>query len=69
MAVEQLGVILRLGDACRLLGVHADTIKRIEKKGIIHPYRNNAGVRFLSMEDVEKLKEMFTPKKESIQEN
>lgn len=57
--MEQL---IKIGEAARFLGCHPDSILYYEKKGTIHPFRNHAGVRFITKEDFEKLKTMFTPR-------
>ena len=57
-----MGDLIRIGEASRLLGCHPDSIVYHEKRGNIRPFRNHAGVRFLTRQDLEKLKGMFTPK-------
>lgn len=53
--------LLQIGEVCRRLGIHPDTVRNHERRGTIRPYRNHAGVRFITQKDFEKLQAMFTP--------
>src|SRR3990172_6409090 len=45
-----------ISEATRLLHTSADTLRRLEAKGKIHPVRDGRGGRIYSYEDVELLK-------------
>ena len=52
-----MGELLRIGEAARLLGVTAKTLRFYEAKGILPPARRNgAGYRLYSPEDLERVR-------------
>jgi len=58
-------VLMRIGDAARRLGVHRDTLKRLERKGLISFSRDWAGDRRVSEEDLCHLEGLLFPKRDT----
>jgi len=57
--------IMRIIDAARSVGVHPVTLKRLEKKGVIHPIRDRNGWRRYTADDLKKVKDYFFPGEKS----
>lgn len=60
--VEIQSDLIRIGDAAKKLGVHSDTLRYHARKGLFTPYRNGAGVRFITHDDFLKLIDYYSPK-------
>lgn len=50
---------LRIGEVARLIGVHANTIRNLERRGLLHPARDWTGTRRFTEEDVATLRSLF----------
>lgn len=54
---------MRIGDAARQLGVHPDTLRNMERRGLFTPARDWSGQRRYSAEDLDKLRAQLFPKR------
>jgi DNA-binding transcriptional MerR regulator len=45
------------------LKIHESTIRRLEKRGLIHPSRTLTGHRIFTEEDISKIREIYESKK------
>jgi len=52
---------MRITETARLLGVHADTLRRLERIGTFKASRDWRGARRFTAEDVEKLRRLLYP--------
>jgi MerR family transcriptional regulator/heat shock protein HspR len=53
--------MLRITEAAQRVGCHPDTLRTLERQGLIHPRRDRAGARRYSEEDIERLRELMFP--------
>jgi DNA-binding transcriptional MerR regulator len=53
---------VRIGKAAQEIGCSLQTIRRYEERGIIKPLRNFYRTRYLTEDDIEKLKERIIPR-------
>jgi len=51
--------VMRIGDACRLLGVAPDTLRRWEREGLIHFERTVLGDRIFREEMIPQIKQII----------
>ena len=54
-------VALRITQAARRVGCHPDTLRRLEKQGLVKPRRDWTGARRYSLRDIERLKRLIFP--------
>ena len=54
-------MMLSITEAAHQLGVHPDTLRRIERGGVFTPQRTRAGARRYTVEDVEALRTLLYP--------
>jgi DNA-binding transcriptional MerR regulator len=52
-------------EASQRVGVHRNTLKNLEDKGIINPTRSLAGQRRYSEDDLQKIRDYYEKKRES----
>lgn len=57
---------MKTGDVAKQLGVHPQTLRKWEAKGVITPIRTPFGQRRYREEDIRKLQQNFDPRKEYI---
>jgi excisionase family DNA binding protein len=50
---------MRIGEASEVLGISRDTIRRLERVGVIAPVRDRAGHRRFSPGDLERIRAAF----------
>jgi DNA-binding transcriptional MerR regulator len=50
-----------VSEAAEILGCHEDTVRNYDRRGVIHPQRNSYGKRFLTDEDIQKIRELMEP--------
>ncbi len=50
---------MRIGEASEVLGISRDTIRRLERAGVIGPARDRAGHRRFSPGDIERIRAVF----------
>jgi excisionase family DNA binding protein len=50
---------MRIGEAAEALGISRDTIRRLERTGVIAPARDRAGQRRFSARDIERIRAAF----------
>jgi excisionase family DNA binding protein len=50
---------MRIGEAAQTLGISRDTIRRLERAGVITPARDRAGQRRFSAGDIERIRAAF----------
>jgi DNA-binding transcriptional MerR regulator len=50
---------LKIGDVARRLNIHPNTIRRLEKNGLIKTQRTLTGYRIFTPETVEKIREIY----------
>ena len=50
---------MRIGVVAKILGVSCDTIRRLERRGLVKPGRDWAGHRRFSPNDLEQLRDML----------
>ena len=63
--IKKMEDLISIGRVQAMLGVCRQTLVRWEKEGIIVPFKNHKNWRFYSAEQVEKLKELVTPRQKS----
>jgi DNA-binding transcriptional MerR regulator len=49
----------RIRDAAEELGLHENTIRRLEQRGLIKPERSTAGHRIFDEETIEKIRKIY----------
>jgi DNA-binding transcriptional MerR regulator len=50
---------MRITDFAKALGVSPDTIRRLERRGLIHPARDWAGQRRFTTDDLTKVRDLL----------
>lgn len=50
---------LRIGDVAKQLKIHPNTIRRLEKDGLIHTERTLTGYRIFTPETIQKIREFY----------
>jgi len=53
--------MMRLGEAAKALGVHPDTLRRLERRGLFSPNRDWKGHRRVTEADLIRLRSLFYP--------
>lgn len=48
--------LMRIGEVARTIGLHETTIRRLERRGLLHPHRDWAGHRRFTAEDIARLR-------------
>lgn len=54
---------MRIGDAAKALGVSGDTIRRLDRRGVVKIQRDWLGHRRLSDQDVDQLRAILYPQR------
>jgi excisionase family DNA binding protein len=54
-----MSALMQVREAARVLGVHENTLRRWEQRGLIHAVRLPSGVRRFRPEDIEGLREQM----------
>lgn len=49
----------KIHEVSRELGIHENTIRALERKGLIHPIRNLVGHRIFTEDVVQKIREIY----------
>lgn len=49
----------RIGQVSRELGIHENTIRALERRGLIHPDRSLTGYRIFDEETIQKIREIY----------
>ena len=52
----------KIGEVKRELGLHENTIRSLERKGLIHPMRNLVGHRIFTEDVIQKIREVYQQK-------
>ena len=50
---------LKIGDVAKQLRIHPNTIRRLEKNGLIRTQRTLTGFRIFTPETIEKIREIY----------
>ena len=58
---------MRIGELAKLLGISRDTIRRLEKRGVLAPKRDWAGHRRFTKEEIARIRDLLF-KREGLQE-
>ncbi len=53
----------KIGEVKRETGLHENTIRALEEKGLIHPARTLTGYRLFTEEDIQKIREIYEAKR------
>ena len=53
--------LYRIAEAARLLGVHPDTLRNLERRGLMRARRDWAGARRYALGDLERLRALLFP--------
>jgi DNA-binding transcriptional MerR regulator len=49
----------RIGEVKRELGISENTIRNLERRGLIHPVRSLAGYRLFTEDEIQKIREIY----------
>jgi DNA-binding transcriptional MerR regulator len=56
--------VFRIHEAAEKLGIHINTIKSLEQRGIVQPERSLVGHRIFSERDLKRIREFYEQKTE-----
>lgn len=51
--------IFRIGGAAEQIGIHPETLRKYEKKGLIKPERDDTGERFFTDQEIEQIRRIY----------
>ena len=52
---------MRIAQAAQQLGISATALKRLEKRGLIHPRKNRNGQRRYTINDIQAIQALYYP--------
>ena len=52
---------MRIARAAQLLELSTSTLKRLEKRGLIHPRKDRNGQRRYTIDDIQRIRELYYP--------
>jgi len=52
---------MRIARAAQLLGLSTSTLKRLEKRGLIHPRKDCNGQRRYTIDDIQRIRALYYP--------
>ncbi len=54
-------MLIRISEAAKRLGIHPNTLRHLEKRGVIKPERDWSGYRIFSERDIEEISKKLFP--------
>ena len=52
---------MRIAQAAQQLGISPTTLKRLEKRGLIHPRRDRSGQRRYTIDYIQRIRDLYFP--------
>ena len=52
---------MRIAQAAQQLGLSPSTLKRLEKRGLIHPRKDRNGQRRYTIDDIQRIRALYYP--------
>ena len=52
---------MRITQAAQQVGLSISTLKRLEKRGLIHPRKDRNGQRRYTIDDIQRIRELYYP--------
>jgi DNA-binding transcriptional MerR regulator len=52
---------MRVAQATQRLGISPSTLKRLEKRGLIHPRKDRNGQRRYTIDDIQRIRALYYP--------